>query len=166
MDAGIIKTVKDSYLTYLAEHLFTENEVKSINVLDAITWITKSWTELKIDTVRNCCKHARFSFLCGIKVPNLVSLDDSESNSEIFEEDYLREDEEKRETIEIVMDFDNKLSWELIKKISKEFECLGDSLLHVNPYTYISLRELKIKFMTNVKISGNSDIRSYFLPNK
>lgn len=71
LDQGIIKSFKVHYRNLLMRRVLSmidsqidvlsldEDIVKPINVLDALSWIHQAWTDVKVETIKNCF------FKCG-----------------------------------------------------------------------------------------------------
>lgn len=62
MDAGIIKNVKVNYRVKVVNNLIEKLENCShpklmLNVLNAITYLSQAWNDVKPTTIRNCFKH-------------------------------------------------------------------------------------------------------------
>ncbi|XP_015787922.1 tigger transposable element-derived protein 1-like [Tetranychus urticae] len=68
LDCGIIKSFKDKYLKALFNRIFIKFEqnanplsiVKEITIFDAVCWIAEAWSEVSIETIKNCWIHAKF----------------------------------------------------------------------------------------------------------
>ena len=63
MDMGIIKNLKFYYRKRLVKNVLNaieKKEIFSINILQAITLITKAWDDVKASTVSNCFRKAGF----------------------------------------------------------------------------------------------------------
>ncbi|CAC5395780.1 unnamed protein product [Mytilus coruscus] len=68
LDLGIIRAFKARYRKHMLKHVitkidnFTDNTslTKEINVLDAVYWIDKSWSDTKESTIASCFRNAGF----------------------------------------------------------------------------------------------------------
>ena len=69
MDAGIIQAMKLRYRRCIVQHLLARIDQetpaselgKQVNVLDAIMWLTASWSEVQPKTIQKCFSHCGFA---------------------------------------------------------------------------------------------------------
>ena len=69
MDAGIIQAMKLRYRRRIVQHLLARIDqetpaselAKQVNVLDAIMWLTASWSEVQPTTIQKCFSHCGFA---------------------------------------------------------------------------------------------------------
>ena len=69
LDQGIIKIFKTKYRKRLLQSLLAQinneninkNNFKKANFLDAVYWVEQSWSEVKVESIINCFKHAGFT---------------------------------------------------------------------------------------------------------
>ncbi|XP_063410388.1 tigger transposable element-derived protein 6-like, partial [Mytilus trossulus] len=68
LDLGIIRAFKARYRKHMLKHVITKIDnctdntslTKEINVLDAVHWIDKSWSDTKESTIASCFRNAGF----------------------------------------------------------------------------------------------------------
>lgn len=63
MDQKIIKFLKTKFRKLLVLkiiHNIKHKKKTKLNVLDAILWLVQSWSQIKVETVKNCFFHAGF----------------------------------------------------------------------------------------------------------
>lgn len=96
MDQGIIQSMKIGYRKRLLKKVLSQVDtcssgdevVKSINVQDAIDWISQAWAEVRPDTIRKCYAKAGFVSFDGFEPDS----EQAEINSESSELEQLISD--------------------------------------------------------------------------
>jgi len=74
LDQGIIKNVKVKYRTKLLQHVISKVDscdsasdvAKSVNVLNAVTWISQAWKEVEPTVITNCFRHGGIQAKQGV----------------------------------------------------------------------------------------------------
>ncbi len=130
MDMGIISNLKLNHRNYLSkdENHHLENNLNfTVNVLDAMINLKKSWDDIKPLTIQNCFKKAEFKrvsdYTSVIQAVDIIAIENFQDQLPSFDDDLLPICGDEIEPSDENLDNDDTVSDDDGKDIFREITC-------------------------------------------
>ncbi|KAL4493006.1 hypothetical protein ABPG72_020785 [Tetrahymena utriculariae] len=118
LDQGIIKNFKTNYRNIMVKHYLSKIEssenyqTNQISVLDSLYWISQAWSEISLECIQNCFRHAGFIEQKKMEEQMIdeIQIENNRGISQFYEQMQQQIDQQQQVQFEEFISFDNQLS--------------------------------------------------------